>query len=866
MPLKTMVKASVHVQFVWRLASVLFVIAVIGKTSAEPKALTGRRAVSSKSPLVGLISNRSTITSSEPLFTYHGFPVAVQVFSGPTSRSVPCSIKGMTVIYKGSMLTLGQSSPSLSVAKLWGVTDDPITQLAYQSAEKGCIDYLELRTKAGRVLRAGSHNSSMPLQSLSGGPAESSLAGLIGFSKPTADVVAAQGQLTGAPAKNVAPGYQVYMLHAQPSSALADGFPFAGQAGIFFVHGNQEVAVLLDKDGISCEFLASSYCCPTRTSVLHVPIGEIICARYLPIRRFCMNLPLQMRKQHFLELQVLDRHPRRPWQWSVKRLELSTEHQETAKRWVELIRQRLQDLSQRPRRLLVFVNPFGGKRRARQTWQKIAAPVLAAAGVRCQVVETRHQGHAESVLRGLSLEQLQLLDGVVAVGGDGMFSELLTGVLQHQHLAAALQLRLAHIPAGSTDAVACTLHGTRDALTATLHIALGDCTPLDVARLVTLPALQPLHCHPLAAAGRELPAALGGSISVSTDSKAALVGQDQQEGQQDSTLLLNQRTPLCKRERWRLCRHNTKQQQQQQQRLGFQPTLRHFVCVASHGFLGDVMECSERLRWLGPARYDVAGLLKFLLLRGYQATGPRPALSAPTTPSALSAVMERPAAGLGGPDCAVTADVEGRRGTTEAGQAAVAVYASAGSATSLGSTAASLLAGAARGANSSSSRSGSQHQRCYTNCEVCGAAAMKRSSSRQLFMSESRLDLAASGPPGHQEEASSTTAPQPTDDKSRAGLMPGAHLADGRLVLVAVRKASRLSFLRFLVLLASRGVLPGMMEQWVHVEYVTGVQVVMGEGRQSSWNVDGELLKHGAVSVDVHAGLVDVFARGIEAM
>jgi hypothetical protein len=29
-------------------------------------------------------------------------------------------------------------------------------------------------------------------------------------------------------------------------------------------------------------------------------------------------------------------------------------------------------------------------------------------------------------------------------------------VLQHQHVSAALQLRLAHIPAGSTDAVACT--------------------------------------------------------------------------------------------------------------------------------------------------------------------------------------------------------------------------------------------------------------------------------------------------------------------------------------------------------------------------------------------------------------------------
>jgi len=38
------------------------------------------------------------------------------------------------------------------------------------------------------------------------------------------------------------------------------------------------------------------------------------------------------------------------------------------------------------------------------------------------------------------------------------------------------------------------------------------------------------------------------------------------------------------------------------------------------------------------------------------------------------------------------------------------------------------------------------------------------------------------------------------------------------------------------------------------------------EGQQSSWNVDGELLKHGRVNVGIHAGLVDVFARGVELM
>lgn len=53
---------------------------------------------------------------------------------------------------------------------------------------------------------------------------------------------------------------------------------------------------------------------------------------------------------------------------------------------------------------------------------------------------------------------------------------------------------------------------------------------------------------------------------------------------------------------------DNKQQQQQQPQEGTPdvqlhiPQLRHFVCVANYGFLGDVMELSERLRWCGPMR------------------------------------------------------------------------------------------------------------------------------------------------------------------------------------------------------------------------------------------------------------------------
>ena len=65
------------------------------------------------------------------------------------------------------------------------------------------------------------------------------------------------------------------------------------------------------------------------------------------------------------------------------------------------------------------------------------------------------------------------------VGGDGLFQEIMNGLLDlrsqgSQMAALAAGMRLGHIPAGSTDAVAYSIHGTRSQLTAALHIALGD--------------------------------------------------------------------------------------------------------------------------------------------------------------------------------------------------------------------------------------------------------------------------------------------------------------------------------------------------------------------------------------------------------
>ena len=48
--------------------------------------------------------------------------------------------------------------------------------------------------------------------------------------------------------------------------------------------------------------------------------------------------------------------------------------------WALRINAAVRELAQRPRNLLVFLNPFSGARKARRVWQRKAAPILSTAG------------------------------------------------------------------------------------------------------------------------------------------------------------------------------------------------------------------------------------------------------------------------------------------------------------------------------------------------------------------------------------------------------------------------------------------------------------------------------------------------------
>uniref|UniRef100_A0A2K5KD37 DAGKc domain-containing protein n=1 Tax=Colobus angolensis palliatus TaxID=336983 RepID=A0A2K5KD37_COLAP len=90
-------------------------------------------------------------------------------------------------------------------------------------------------------------------------------------------------------------------------------------------------------------------------------------------------------------------------------------------------------------------------------------------------------------------DQLCSSCSIVCVGGDGMFSEVLHGLIGRTQRSAGVDqnhpravlvpssLRIGIIPAGSTDCVCYSTVGTSDAETSALHIVVGDSLAMDVS-------------------------------------------------------------------------------------------------------------------------------------------------------------------------------------------------------------------------------------------------------------------------------------------------------------------------------------------------------------------------------------------------
>ena len=98
------------------------------------------------------------------------------------------------------------------------------------------------------------------------------------------------------------------------------------------------------------------------------------------------------------------------------------------------------------RRVLVLINPFGGRKRAPGIWRDDVEPMFQRSTVDCDVVLTQRAGHAIEIAAGVDLDKY---DGIVTVSGDGLLHEVINGLSRHADWQRAIQLPIGPIPAGT---------------------------------------------------------------------------------------------------------------------------------------------------------------------------------------------------------------------------------------------------------------------------------------------------------------------------------------------------------------------------------------------------------------------------------
>ncbi|XP_072529369.1 ceramide kinase isoform X2 [Salminus brasiliensis] len=192
--------------------------------------------------------------------------------------------------------------------------------------------------------------------------------------------------------------------------------------------------------------------------------------------------------QHAFTVSYVERTLKHRWRCS--EVTLHCTDRKLCLQWVQAIREQLALLTTRPKRLLVYINPYGGKQRGKRIYEQKVAPIFSRASISTDVIVTERANHARDHLK--TEADLKKYDGVVCVGGDGMFSEIMHGLISRTQCDSGVDqgrsdealmpcgLRIGIIPAGSTDCICYATVGSNDPVTSALHIVVGDSQPMDV--------------------------------------------------------------------------------------------------------------------------------------------------------------------------------------------------------------------------------------------------------------------------------------------------------------------------------------------------------------------------------------------------
>lgn len=225
--------------------------------------------------------------------------------------------------------------------------------------------------------------------------------------------------------------------------------------------------------------------------------------------------------------------------------------------------------TERPRALRIFVNPFGGHGKGIELYQ-VAKKVFDLAHIQQDFTIT---DHANQIFEAVSTEDLAAYDGVVVVGGDGSYSEAVYGMLSRTD---GLRLPVGTVPSGASPPASACL----PALPAGRWLALAP---------------APASCSQRAVR----PSCLAGSTNT--------VAWTQMGTDDPTTCALHV-----------VVGNKMKMDLGEVSLDGGKP--RFLTNFLSHGFFSQLLEDSEKHRWMGPSRYTYSGTRSTLKSTAFNGT------------------------------------------------------------------------------------------------------------------------------------------------------------------------------------------------------------------------------------------------------
>ncbi|KAK6788719.1 hypothetical protein RDI58_012517 [Solanum bulbocastanum] len=471
---------------------------------------------------------------------------------------------------------------------------------------------------------------------------------------------------------------------------------------------------------------------------------------------------------------------------------------QTCQMWVNRINDLLNMDAERPKNLLVFVNPKSGKGLGCKVWETVA-PTFSQAKVKMKVTVTERAGQAIDMMSSITSRELSSYDGVVAVGGDGFFNEILNGLLLSRHKCSypPNPTELNHPVENNGDGpVLDTNVDIRDPsdsgedesplLKQSTDLRTGDDSYQTEAEDVDFSFPNEKFRFGLIPAG-----STDAIVICTTGARDAMTSALQ--------IILGKAVCLDIAQVVRWKKTSTSKDE---------PCVRYAASFAGYGFYGDVITESEKYRWMGPKRYDYAGTKVFLRHRSYEA-------------EVAYLEVESEKKNIGPEKESIGSWTKGLW---------------------------SLLKKSERVA-------------CRANCNICKTKASHTSAkcpSLHPYSKDSRW-LKSKG----RFLSVGAAVISCRNEKAPDGLVADAHLSDGFLHLILIKECPHAYYLCHLLQLAKKDGNPLDFEFVEH--HKTPAFTFTSFGKESIWNVDGELFQAHQLSAQVFRGLINLFASGPEA-